>query len=99
MRFYDTPFRYGGEEFIVTLSNTELTEARVIAERLSESIASQPFELAHLLGEPSPISLTVSVGLTDLQADDDEQGQSFLHRADQLLLKAKGAGRNRVVSQ
>lgn len=98
MRFYDTPFRYGGEEFVIILNNTELTEAQTIAERLRHSIGSRPFELAHLLKEPIVLNITISIGLTELQANDDEQGRSFLNRADQYLLKAKATGRNQVVS-
>jgi len=99
MRFYDTPFRYGGEEFVITLNKTDLVEATTIAERLRESMDQKPFELTHLLGESTLLPVTVSIGLTELHADDDEQGRSLLHRADQNLLLAKGAGRNRVVSQ
>lgn len=98
MRFYDTPFRYGGEEFVIILNNTDLAEAQAIAERLRHSIDSRAFELTHLLNEPILLEITASIGLTELQAEDDEQGQSFLNRADQYLLKAKATGRNRIVS-
>jgi diguanylate cyclase (GGDEF)-like protein len=98
MRFYDAPFRYGGEEFVITLSNTDLQEGLAIAERLRRSIAQTPFKLLSVIENSGQLPITVSIGLTELRADDDEQGRSFLHRADQQLLKAKGAGRNRVVS-
>lgn len=107
MRFYDMPFRYGGEEFVITLSNTDLIEAQGIADRLRESIACQPFQLTQSIdpagGEPSEtknnqINITVSIGLTELHREDDGKGLSFLHRADQNLLQAKAIGRNRVVS-
>jgi len=98
MRFYDTPFRYGGEEFVVLLNNTDLAEAHVIAERLRHSIGSLPFELSHLLKESMLLDITISIGLAELQADDDAQGQSLLNRADQYLLQAKATGRNQVVS-
>ncbi len=98
MRFYDTPFRYGGEEFVVTLSNTDLGEGWAIADRLRQSIAHQPFELTHLIDAKDAISITVSIGLTELHPSDDDQGRSFLNRADQNLLKAKALGRNQVVS-
>lgn len=99
MRFYDKPFRYGGEEFVITLSSTDLTEGSAIAERLRQSIAQKPFEINHGIDTSDPLLLTVSIGLSQLRPEDDQQGRSFLHRADQNLLQAKAAGRNRVISQ
>ena len=98
MRFYDAPFRYGGEEFVVTLSNIGLEEGQMIAERLRHSIERSPFELHELADDMETLNITVSIGLTQLKATDDESGASFLHRADQNLLRAKATGRNRVVS-
>ncbi len=98
MRFYDTPFRYGGEEFVVILSNTDLMEAWALAERLRQTVAETPFALAPDIEDASSIEITVSIGLTELRPDDDDQGQSCLRRADQNLLRAKALGRNQVVS-
>ena len=98
MRFYDTPFRYGGEEFVVTLMNTDLDEALVIANRICELIAQKPFEMKPPINGIKPLEITLSVGMTALRADDDSDGRSFLDRADQNLLAAKGAGRNQVVA-
>ncbi|MGB3296861.1 MAG: diguanylate cyclase [Phormidesmis sp.] len=98
MRFYDMPFRYGGEEFVITLSNTDLDEGGAIAERLRQLIAQKPFEISHGIEASDPLALTVSIGLSALRPEDDAQGRSFLHRADQNLLRAKAVGRNRVVS-
>ena len=97
MRFYDAPFRYGGEEFVVTLSNTDAQEAAAIAERLRQSIEKTPFKLDMLADGMTALDITVSIGLTQLDSRDDERGASFLHRADQNLLRAKAEGRNRVV--
>ncbi|MEM6450238.1 MAG: GGDEF domain-containing protein [Cyanobacteria bacterium P01_D01_bin.105] len=100
MRFYDTPFRYGGEEFVVTLSNTDLSEGIAIAQRLKQSISQRAFDISTNVSDASQqLPLTVSIGLTELNSDDDDQGRSFLHRADQYLLQAKAEGRNRVVSK
>ena len=94
LRFYDTPFRYGGEEFVILLSNTEPEEAETIAERLRCLIGDQPFTI----NETLDLSITFSAGTAYLTLDDDEQGVSLLNRADQNLLKAKNTGRNRVVN-
>lgn len=98
MRFYDTPFRYGGEEFVAILSNTGVEEAEAIAERLRQSIEEVPFKLKLITDGVTVLDITVSIGLTQLEETDDESGSSFLHRADQNLLQAKAKGRNRVVS-
>lgn len=98
MRFYDAPFRYGGEEFVITLSNTGLEEGWMIAERLRHSIERSPFKLHELADDIEALKITVSIGLTQLKPTDDEGGASFLHRADQNLLRAKAMGRNRVMS-
>ncbi|MEL6555402.1 MAG: diguanylate cyclase [Cyanobacteria bacterium J06621_11] len=97
MRFYDTPFRFGGEEFVITLSNTDATESSAIANRLREIISDEPFTLTHPVSGVSTLAITVSIGLTELHPDDDEQGRSLLDRADKNLLIAKTSGRNQVV--
>ena len=97
MRFYDSPFRYGGEEFVVTLNNTGIEEGKMIATRLRKSIERSPFKLEMLADGLESLDITVSIGLTQLQIVDDDKGASFLHRADQNLLKAKANGRNQVI--
>lgn len=97
MRFYDTPFRFGGEEFVITLNNTDAAEGCAIANRIREIIANDPFPLTHPVNGVSKLDVTVSIGLTELCSDDDEQGRSLLDRADKNLLIAKTSGRNQVV--
>jgi two-component system cell cycle response regulator len=94
LRFYDTPFRYGGEEFVIILSNTDRQEAPIIANRLCQLISEEPFAIS----EDLDLHITISAGAASLKADDDPKGVSLLGRADQNLLQAKFAGRNRVVS-
>lgn len=93
MRFYDTPYRYGGEEFVILLSNTDVDEGMLIGHRIRELIAEKPFEV----GPNLSLSISVSIGIAFLCETDDERGLSLLNRADQNLLRAKGQGRNRVV--
>ncbi|MFB2938131.1 GGDEF domain-containing protein [Aerosakkonemataceae cyanobacterium BLCC-F154] len=95
LRFQDTPFRYGGEELVIILNNTKLTEAKLVAERINFLIATQPF----MIDKKLALKITVSIGVATLKANDDDQGVSLLDRADQNLLKAKSSGRNRVVAQ
>ena len=94
LRCQDTAFRYGGEEFVILLANTNDQEALVVARRLNRLVCEKPFSLSNKL----TINVTISLGTACLQAEDDEQGVSLLHRADQCLLQAKTAGRNRVIA-
>ena len=94
MRFYDTPFRYGGEEFVVILNSTSSGEAILIADRVCRLVNEQPFEVDDELS----LQLTVSVGTASLRPEDDEKGIRLLKRADDNLLRAKSEGRNRAVN-
>ncbi len=93
MRFYETPFRYGGEEFVVILQNASNEEARNVAERLRRLIRDTPFALNDGLDLP----ITISVGAATLTDLDDQRGVDLLARADDNLLKAKAGGRNQVI--
>ncbi|MEO0455884.1 MAG: GGDEF domain-containing protein [Cyanobacteria bacterium P01_A01_bin.114] len=93
MRFYDTPFRYGGEEFTVILSDTGRDEAEVVGQRLCETIAATSFKVNKGLN----LSISVSIGIACLSDGDDLSGRGLLERADQNLLRAKTYGRNQVV--
>ncbi len=94
LRFQDTPFRYGGEEFVILLSNTSCHEALVVANRLNRIVSEQPFSINNKLA----INITISLGMSCLQVEDDKNGVSLLDRADKYLLQAKSSGRNRVIS-
>ncbi|MFM7424484.1 MAG: GGDEF domain-containing protein [Elainella sp.] len=93
LRIYDTPFRYGGEEFVIILSNTDQLEALQIASRLCQLVSEQPFSIDDTLD----LTVTISAGTATLRPEDDAKGMTLLHRADQRLLQAKAQGRNRVV--
>jgi two-component system cell cycle response regulator len=81
--------RYGGEEFAVLLPETDLNGANVIAEELRRLIAERVFEF-----ESERIPVTVSIGCTQLKADDDSI--KLIKAADDKLYEAKRGGRNRV---
>jgi len=89
VREYDLLFRYGGEEFLVVLVNTEMADALEIAERIRENVEQGDFGL-------SDRKVTLSIGLSAIPADGDLQ--SALSTADHRLYAAKAAGRNRCVA-
>ncbi len=90
LRKTDRAGRYGGEEFVVLLPETNLAEARWLARRLMQQISTMVVALA----DAPPISVTISVGIATLAPD--ESGDALVHRADQALFKAKQGGRNRI---
>lgn len=90
VRCTDMVFRYGGEEFVVLLSNATLEGAQRLAERIRRSVES----LQGRYGERT-IPATISLGIACLEADDD--ASSLFQRADHAMLEAKKSGRNRVV--
>jgi two-component system cell cycle response regulator len=94
LRFRDTLFRYGGEEFVIILSNTDESEADLVARRLCRLIGEQPFTIDDGLD----LAITISAGTATMKNTDDGRGMNLLKRADRNLLRAKSTGRNRVVS-
>ncbi|HLO86429.1 MAG TPA: diguanylate cyclase [Nostocaceae cyanobacterium] len=94
LRVLDTPFRYGGEEFVVILAETSSEEALIVAHRLNRVVGEETFVIDHKLS----IRITISIGIASLETNDDEHGTALLYRADQCLLEAKATGRDKVVS-
>ena len=92
VRKLDYPCRYGGEEFVILLPNTDLRQAVNVAERLCEIIAATPLEVA---GQ-DPITITASLGVDQFTSVNSETSEAFIHRVDAWLYKAKDKGRNRV---
>ncbi|MGH6887729.1 MAG: PleD family two-component system response regulator [Rhizomicrobium sp.] len=94
IRAMDTGCRYGGEEFVVLMPETEGAEALRVAERLRHSAEATPFKIGTSPGE---LRLTVSIGIAGLEGPGDT-AEALLGRADQALYRAKREGRNRVVA-
>lgn len=90
LRRTDLVGRYGGEEFVVLLPETKVTEAVSLARRLNWQISQKV--IAFKRG--SPLVVTVSAGVAALAPD--ENGEKLIQRADQALYRAKEGGRNRV---
>lgn len=81
--------RYGGEEFLIVLTQTDIQAAKVFAERICDCVENSFFPC---LGPDSQV--TVSIGLTEYRMQ--ENIEKTISRADELLYKAKKGGRNRV---
>jgi len=88
----DLACRFGGEEFILLLPETSLDGAMIIAEKIRKKIES--FSLS-LEGNKS-VNVTVSLGVSQVDIENDPNIESVIKRADIALYKAKENGRNRV---
>jgi two-component system cell cycle response regulator len=93
IRGIDLACRYGGEEFVIVMPETDMAVAAMVAERLRRRIAAEPFAIAQG-GRHIPV--TISIGIAGLRGKEDTAA-SLLKRADLALYRAKRDGRNRVV--
>jgi two-component system, cell cycle response regulator len=88
----DTVGRYGGEEFVVVLPETDINAARQKLEWMRERVAGTPITSAN----GQKIQVTISAGLASFPQDGDNAAELF-SVADERMFLAKRAGRNRVV--
>jgi two-component system cell cycle response regulator len=95
VRGIDLACRYGGEEFVVVMPDTEGIVAEKVAERIRAEIARLPFPIGK---DGKTIEVTVSVGVSSVLKGPDSV-QALMKRADLALYEAKSGGRNRVVAK
>lgn len=93
VRGIDLACRFGGEEFVVVMPDTEASIAEKVAERVRAEIAQTPFAVG-----AGQIDVTVSVGVSSLKRGTDTVAD-LVKRADVALYEAKTGGRNRVVAK
>ena len=93
IRNLDMAARFGGEEFVVVMPDTDIALARVVAERICEEVAAHPFIVAD---GSTQLTVTVSLGVASLEGEGDSP-EKLLKRADVALYTAKRSGRNQVV--
>jgi two-component system cell cycle response regulator len=94
VRGIDLACRYGGEEFVVVMPDTDIAYAYAVAERLRKSIETTPIEISRA---PGKLTITISIGIAASENENDS-AEDLLYRADQALYRAKKTGRNRVVA-
>jgi diguanylate cyclase len=92
IRRYDYVFRYGGEEFLLCLPNTSLSDAEALLDRMRLELAAMPIDL----GKGNTVRISASFGVAELLPT--EHHDFSIDRADHALLCAKAKGRNRVCS-
>ncbi len=91
VRPIDTVIRYGGEEFTVMLPETAVDDAKAMAERIRSFMETN----AIMIGDNEPVTLTISIGVAEFNAD-TMTISDFVSSADNALYTAKNSGRNRV---
>jgi diguanylate cyclase (GGDEF)-like protein len=91
VRNNDVVCRIGGDEFMILMSDTDAPTAGHIAERIRRAVTDTPVPT-----RDGTLPMSVSVGYTVRLPKDDAPVDTLLERADQALLQAKSAGRNRV---
>ncbi len=89
LRREDRAARWGGEEFLILLPETDASRAQIVAEKIRRSIAETPLTVSEL-----SIPLTISLGVAAWH--EDSNVDELIRRADQALYRAKACGRNRV---
>ncbi len=91
VRGSDIVFRYGGEEFVILLSDTNIEGAEAIAERIRHTIENHTIAYGMEI-----LKLTASLGVSTLKGNDTSD--SIIKRADSAMYQAKEKGRNRIQS-
>lgn len=86
-------YRYGGEEFVVILTDTALALAIEVAERLRQAVRSQT-----VVTKTAELSVTASFGVAQRELSHDQSAWDVLQRADRALYEAKRRGRDQVYS-
>jgi len=92
LREVDLAARYGGEEFAIIMPHTSKCNAKVVAERVAQQIASVVHEF-----QGEKVTLTASMGVADVADLTDANAENLVKAADIALYEAKRTGRNRIV--
>jgi len=89
--------RYGGEEFIAVLANTDSLGARIVAERVREAV--EHLAIPHSGSSCANKVVTISVGFATVLPKSEKGVEALIKKADTLLLAAKSTGRNQVCGE
>ncbi len=87
IRKSDFIFRIGGEEFVLLLTNTDVSQAGVLVEKLRKAVKAREFSF-----NQERVTLSLSAGLTETW--DGDSVKSIYERADAALYRAKNSGRD-----
>lgn len=88
----DVICRFGGEEFLVLFPETNIDGSYVIAEKIRSYLEKTPL----IIGDGEELNVTVSIGVTEFDSENDLSIEEVIHKADNLMYEAKKGGRNRT---
>jgi two-component system cell cycle response regulator len=91
LRCYDTPVRFGGDEFVAVLPEASLTDARTVAERIRKALDQITFS-----GKLEKLRITASMGFAVCPGEGIKTTEELIREADKALYRAKARGRNCV---
>ncbi len=91
LREVDIACRFGGEEFLVVLPDTDLKSAKIVAERIRANLEKKEFDSAG-----GTFNITTSIGIACYQNGRDQTYSELIERADAALYEAKTSGRNLI---
>ena len=89
----DVVCRWGGEEFIIVLENTDIDGAFVIAEKIRVKVENMIIKL----DDAKEFHFTISLGVAEVDTQNNSNIEASILKADKLLYEAKNSGRNKVV--
>ncbi len=92
----DVICRFGGEEFIILLPETHLEGAIIIAEKIRSFVERSYIKIKPSNASSSQLQFTVSIGISEVNLEQDNGIEASIQRADKALYKAKRMGRNKV---
>ncbi len=90
IRGCDILFRYGGEEFVIVLTNTDIHGAELLSERIRQAVIDENF----IVNEKN-IPIRISLGVAQIESDDD--AEELFTKTDTALYEAKRSGRNQTM--
>ncbi|MEA2072832.1 MAG: GGDEF domain-containing protein [Campylobacterota bacterium] len=88
----DIVCRFGGEEFLILLPETDIVGADAIAEKIRKSVEETLVDIE----EEQRLKYTISTGISEVKIKEETNLEETIQRADKALYKAKEGGRNRV---
>ncbi len=95
VRGIDLACRYGGEEFVVVMPDTDVAFAYSVSERLRQSIETTPFRISRA---PHALNLTISIGIAGAEGDKRQRRTRCCTAPTRRCIGAKKTGRNKVVA-
>ncbi len=94
----DTVAHYGGEEFIILVPRTSLSEVQSLAQRIKQEVSNTSIVLKDDSVVTFSISIGIGIGIAQIEKTQDHNIQDIIQRTDQALYKTKQQGRDQIIT-